>query len=214
MEKKTCSKCKQTMPATTEYFYVQKRGKHGIKSTCKECDKAANRKRRSSPEAREKHRLYAIEWRKNNPERTKEINKACRDRNKERINRERRERYWNDPEFRAKKIEQEKRYKESGGRAASNRKPENMEKARIRSRKRRQDPEKKAHDYKRNQQWRRDNKDYLDKLHAKNRNQLAPSYVAQTLKMSVKDLTPEVLETKRLIIQLKRELKKNNVKIR
>ena len=44
--------------------------------------------------------------------------------------------------------------------------------------------------------------------------ELRPYYVASSMRRSVNDLTPEIIETKRLIIQLKRELKNNNVKIR
>lgn len=43
---------------------------------------------------------------------------------------------------------------------------------------------------------------------------LAPSRIALGLGISVKDLSPEILETKQLIIKLKRELKNNNVKIK
>ena len=102
----------------------------------------------------------------------------------------------------------------SGGRAASNAKPKNREAARQRSKKRRQDPELKAHDYARAAIWRKENKEHLDNLHKNNRKNLVPSYVAQSLRMGVKDLTPEIYETQKLIIKLKRELKSNNVKIK
>ncbi len=41
---------------------------------------------------------------------------------------------------------------------------------------------------------------------------LTDAYIALTLKAKVKEVPKEVIETKRLIIQLKRELKSNNIK--
>jgi hypothetical protein len=43
---------------------------------------------------------------------------------------------------------------------------------------------------------------------------LTDAYIALTLKAKVNEVPKEVIETKRLIIQLKRELKSNNIKIR
>ena len=37
MHFKTCTKCGETLPATTEYFHKDKNGKYGLKSTCKKC---------------------------------------------------------------------------------------------------------------------------------------------------------------------------------
>jgi hypothetical protein len=34
---KTCTKCGQTFPATTEYFYKQKSGKYGLQARCRPC---------------------------------------------------------------------------------------------------------------------------------------------------------------------------------
>lgn len=39
--------------------------------------------------------------------------------------------------------------------------------------------------------------------------EMRPAYVASCMRMSVKDMTPEIYETKKLIIQLRREIKKN-----
>jgi len=44
---------------------------------------------------------------------------------------------------------------------------------------------------------------------------LTDSYIANRLmRKKIKELTPEIIKTKRLTIQLKRELKKNNIKIK
>ena len=37
MHFKTCTKCGETLPATTEYFHKQKLGKYGLYSECKKC---------------------------------------------------------------------------------------------------------------------------------------------------------------------------------
>ena len=93
---KLCRKCNRTLPATTEYFSVNRRIKCGLNSACKECDKARvakhqkenpeivaarqrkyrkencdeinERRRNDNEENREKYREYEITKRKNNPE--------------------------------------------------------------------------------------------------------------------------------------------------
>ena len=55
--------------------------------------------------------------------------------------------------------------------------------------------EKKQHDYKRNAEWRDKNRAELRIKWIKYRTDLKPAYVAQCMRMSVKDLTPEILET-------------------
>lgn len=35
---KICTKCKKELPATTEFFFADRRGKHGFRSICKICD--------------------------------------------------------------------------------------------------------------------------------------------------------------------------------
>ena len=41
MEMKVCSKCGESKPATTDYFYVHKKTKGGLQSYCKDCAKKA-----------------------------------------------------------------------------------------------------------------------------------------------------------------------------
>lgn len=54
------------------------------------------------------------------------------------------------------------------------------------------------------------------RMYAKNeKDRLTDSYVANlVMRCKISDLTPEIIETKRIIIKLKRELKANNIKIR
>ena len=214
MDVKICTSCKEEYPAKLEFFYKQKNGLFGLNSKCKKCEKSNQKQYRSTLDFKEKHRLYMKNWRDKNPEKEKEIRANFYSKNAERLNSVRRDKYNTDPSYKEKKREAEKKYKASGRRKLMNQKPEQMEKARIRSKERRKNEELKKHDYERNKEWRLKNKDHLDNLHKSTREQLKPSYIAQSMRVSVKDLDPEIYETKKIIIKLKRELKSNNIKIR
>ena len=211
---KICVKCGLKLPATTEFWHVQKAGKYGLRSKCKKCSCNEMKDYRKSPEIKEKHRIKMNEWRKKNPEKALDISRKNYKINGKKYNEKKKVKYWTDEEYRLKRIEYDKKYKESGKRYESNSKPENREKAKLRSQLRRIDDTKKEHDYKRNAKWREENKEHLQELWKSNRKELKPAYIAQTMRLKVKDLTPEILSTKQIIIKLKRELKSNNIKIR
>lgn len=211
---KICVKCGVKLPATVDFWHIQKAGKYGLRSKCKKCACNEMKDYRKSPEIKEKHRIKMIEWRKKNPEKALEISRKSYKIHSKKHNEKRKEKYWTDEEYRLKRIEYDKKYKESGKRYESNSKPENREKARLRSQARRKDDIKKEHDYKRKAKWREENKEHLRELWESNRKELKPAYIAQSMRLKVNDLTPEILETKRIIIKLKRELKSNNIKIR
>jgi hypothetical protein len=214
METKVCTKCDKKYDATLEFWHKQKIGKYGLRSICKVCVRNAHKEYRKDPKVKEIRNHYQVEWRALNTEKSREISKRCYDKNSIEINSLKREKYKKDPEYKAKILEIERKYVESGRRHEMNSKPEIREKARVISEKRRLDPEKKEHDNNVKKQWREDNKEYLDELHKNYIKELFPSYVACSMRIKVSDLTPEILETKKIIIQLKRELKNNNVKIR
>lgn len=214
METKICTKCNIENPATLEFWHKQKHGKYGLKSTCKKCELKRNKKYRSTPEAKENHRKWMAKWRAENPKETLRVSRKSYKKNAVKINAIRKEKYRTDPIYKAECFERERKYKESGRRYEVGHTPEQMEKARIRSKKRRLNPVKKAHDYKRNGKWRDDNREYINEMDKKRRKELCPAYIAYCMRVSVKDLTPEIIETKRKIIQIKRELKTNNIKIR
>jgi len=44
METKVCTKCGRKFPATTEYFYSNKKAKYGLHSSCKVCMEEHKRK--------------------------------------------------------------------------------------------------------------------------------------------------------------------------
>jgi len=211
---KICVKCGSKLPATVEFWHIQKAGKYGLRSKCKKCSCDEMKDYRKSPEIKEKHRIKMIEWRKKNPEKTLEISRKNYKIHGEKHNQKKKEKYWTDKEYRLKCIAYDIKYKESGKRLESNSKKENREAARLRSKIRRQNETKKEQDYKRNAKWREENKEHIQELWKSNREELKPAYVAQAMRLKVKDLTPEILQTKQLIIKLKRELKSNNIKIR
>jgi hypothetical protein len=165
-------------------------------------------------EAKDRLRLKAAKWRDENREKVRETNRKCYAKNAERINKEKRERLKTDLNYRQKIIEREKKYRESGRRHEVNSKPDQLEKARQRSFERRNNKEKKLQDIQRKATWRKQNKKLLHDLDKRKRVNLEPSYVAHSMRISVSDLSPEIYETKKLIINLKRELKANNVKIK
>ena len=151
-------------------------------------------------------------WRKENPEKSLEISRKNYRLHGYKQNKKKVEKYHSDEEYRQKCIEGEKRYVASGRRSEMNRKPEQMEKARIRNKKRRSDPKLKERDYKRSSEWRDQNRGLISELGYKTRSELKPCYLAQINGISVKDITPQIIETTRLIISLKRELKKTKRK--
>lgn len=211
---KECTGCRNNLPATNDYFNKMKNGKYGLRSKCKSCVKEYGQEYRKIDYVKKRHSEKMALWRKENPERQKEIEKKCRDKNKERYNKERRIKYKTDDNFRKRVKLYEKKYVESGRRYEINNKPEQRKKARIRSKKRRLNSLKNTQDKITQKKWRTENKDLIKRLGYEKIKNLDPSYVACSLRVSVKDLPKEVYETKKIIIKLKRELKNNNVKIR
>ena len=80
MQYKTCTKCGNELPATTEYFYKHPRGKYGVNSSCKICDREKACKWRLDnkelqkqmcadweAQNKEYRKEYRKEWLKNNP---------------------------------------------------------------------------------------------------------------------------------------------------
>ena len=196
MNVKICTLCNDGFPATTEFFYRDKNGRNGLKSYCKKCNKKfyhssdeykrKNRERQriyaSKVENKIKKKEYSREWSQKNPDKIKESNKRNYKKNGQKYLDKKRWQYQNDPVYKQKRIDCEKRYAESGRRREVSTTPEQILKNRLAS--------------------------------TESTKNLTPSYIAYRLHISVKDLTPEILETKRLIIKLKRELKNNNIKIK
>jgi 5-methylcytosine-specific restriction endonuclease McrA len=91
MHFKTCTKCGETLPATTEYFHKKKSGKYGLSSTCKKCraeygkqyhndnkDKIAEQKKQWYKDNKDKIAEYKKQWYKDNKDKILEQQKQYR----------------------------------------------------------------------------------------------------------------------------------------
>ena len=136
METKICTKCGNEYPATLSFFRKQKRGKYGLNCTCKMCLKVYRKTYASTDKAKKAHAERERKRRIENPERQKQIRDKSYKLHSHEWNEKRKLKYKTDEEFRLKKYEQEKKYKESGRRHEVSTTPEQAEKSRIRRKKR------------------------------------------------------------------------------
>ena len=95
---KRCSKCRNEFPATLEYFYKLKTGKHGLCAQCKSCIDARSKAywlahpgRRRAIQAKyyanhaDEKNQHDAQWRAEHPERAKEIQAQYRQSHPDRI---------------------------------------------------------------------------------------------------------------------------------
>ena len=73
---KTCSKCKQTYPATLEFFYVSKTAKSGLMSWCRQCHSEAAKIWHLKN--REKSNENSLRWAEENREKKKAYDQTYR----------------------------------------------------------------------------------------------------------------------------------------
>jgi len=74
--KKECSACKEKLPATIDYFFSSKMGKHGLRSVCKKCFYNQSMEYKQKPSSR----LQQKEYRKKHHTKNKDANnKKCRE---------------------------------------------------------------------------------------------------------------------------------------
>jgi len=80
--RKQCTKCKQSYPATSEFFYNQKSCADGLHTQCKQCRSEQKKARYRQPEVHEKTLVYAKEYRERpgNKEKRRLSNKQWRER--------------------------------------------------------------------------------------------------------------------------------------
>ena len=175
METKICTLCHIEKNATTENFNKQKKGKYGLNSRCKSCISIEQKQYRKKPENREKHRLYNAEWRLKNPEKAKQIDMNCRIKNSERYNEVRKIKLKTDINYKQRKKLEAAKYKER--RKEINSLPENMEKSRLRSKKRRENLEVRKQEYEKYKKYRDLNKERLNEYDRNKRKDLCDSYV-------------------------------------
>jgi len=187
---KICIKCE--IEKDLSDFSNRKDSPDGKRNDCKLCGSIRQKKNYLNNIIDRKAK--STEYYFNNKKRITEYKKEYSKNNRDKINANRREWYKKNPE-------KSREYYDN-----------NIDSIKVRQKKYRAENKEKIS--KDNKKWRDDNHEYLKDLHQRKRDELQPSYVAQSMRMSVRDLTPEILETKRNIIQLKRELKINHIKIR
>lgn len=88
--------CYRCGASSKEVPFYRDRGRfNGLASSCVECKKAMNRQQKRKP-----------------TEASRRANRAYYHRNKERILKEQKERYWNDPEYRQRKLDNNAKWRE------------------------------------------------------------------------------------------------------
>jgi 5-methylcytosine-specific restriction endonuclease McrA len=73
---RTCTRCKEEYPATSEYFHKQAKGKYGLKSICRDCNNKGFAKYYS--ENTEKMKLLYHLWQINNRDKRRAIRRRER----------------------------------------------------------------------------------------------------------------------------------------
>lgn len=104
IETKTCTKCKETFPATLEYFHAHKRKKYGLSSWCKICQCNYDREYKQANKAKiaenyheyyqknqDKLRKYQREYRIENPDKKRDYDRAYAQMNQDKIRQYKRE---------------------------------------------------------------------------------------------------------------------------
>lgn len=210
IKRKVCTKCMDNLPVMC--YARQNAGKYGFHSICKECSKIDRKKNSALDHVKERNKLNQRQYRINNPEKVLETSRKAYKKHKEKYNLYRRNKYKNDPEHKKRIIERETRYKESGGRARSNKKPANMEKARERNKVRRNNPELHARDSIRMKEWNKNNRPKLTLLTRAYSDNLTDLYIRNMLRsqgFKLEDMNQKLIEFKRNTIKLKRMIHKN-----
>jgi hypothetical protein len=87
---KSCTTCNTEHPATTEFFYADPKSRFGVSSKCKTCrnrqikeTRIQNDSEQRREEGLEGARKQAREWRRNNPEKIKELDRKYKEENPE-----------------------------------------------------------------------------------------------------------------------------------
>jgi hypothetical protein len=201
---KQCTNCKKDKELS--FFDKSKAGKYGFTSNCKECIKEKNKAYRRTPEYKIKHAANERIRRALNPEKIKETNYKSWFKNKDKYNEKRVHLYATDIEFREKKQNQDKNYRQSGKRLLNLSKPENREKARISTKKYRDNNP----DYSKesNKKYRLKNHLSIIQKERIERETLHENYVKKVIRKRfnypIKEIPKEILESCILTIKLKR----------
>lgn len=208
METKICNKCKLEFPAIVEYFKTQKGGKYGVSAACKKCLKLERDILYSSPEYKEKHKLYAREWRAKNPEKVKEINRKSYLKHGKSYNAARKEKYNSDPEYRNYCRQWDKNRKRNKEHFTTEQWKEELKKRRRYAYNLSQETKNKIKEY--NHNYRLENHEYFLNRDRIRREELHDSFVSFILhrqtNISILEILkfPELITVKRNQLKLKR----------
>ena len=202
---KICSSCKRKR--SLKFYY--KRGK-SVRSKCKDCEKAHRKIYEATPEFKKRHREKMAKWRKKHPIKAKRTAAKSRNKNKDRYNRTRRERYWSDPVYREEKHKLDREYLASGRRHFVRRRRQKAKAEELRRKVREwriKNPEKLKAFYKR---YRANVQNPREK---EQRRILADQYIIKIIKRQLdykihtKDIPKELIKLERLRLLTKRKLK-------
>ena len=107
---KTCTKCGETLPATTEYFYKHNSCKYGLRSVCKKCIAERGKQYRENNKEKElkRHKQYyennkekiaerSKQHYKDNKDKIAERSKQYRENNKDKIKKQQKQ-YYSTPQ--------------------------------------------------------------------------------------------------------------------
>ena len=201
LTEKACTKCSKVLPLDSVHFNKQKGGFAGFNAQCKACIASYNKKQRSTAEYKVAAAKRQAKWRKNNPEKEKNIMKKCRDKYATRNNAARNWKYHNDPVFRAKKDTYDKARIKSG----VNNKAAFTEEAW-------------AEHLAKRRKYCHDNPDVVHKYVDNNREELADPYVKNVIARNMErqvgmkpthnEIPQDLVELKRKQLKLYRDVKK------
>ena len=204
-EYKDCVTCKNTYPKTVEYFFAKKikqynsKGKlktyNSFRSDCKKCKVKKEEKKRIEKRCKEMN-CNVFEYRDN----------------------------WKRQYSKTRTIDLEAKNNLTKGQYNHYKRLKKMDKTldlkaylkNVEGNKNQRNERLRNEALSRQKYFTKEDKRLALRMYAKNESdRLTNAYVANTImRCKISDLSPEIIETKRNIIKLKRELKKNNIKIR
>lgn len=203
---KTCKKCNVQKPEI-EFDLLRKHLPYR-RTICKMCAKKERQEYYATDEYKKRHREQMAKWRKNNPDKEKAIHDRNRQKDKHIHYARRKEKYWNDEEYRNKVKQRELKYKASGRRSEMHRRrqKEKAEELRLKSKEYKINNPEKVKEY-----VKKYRKNVWNPLEQKQRDQLDRQYVIAVIKkqmnykIKTSEIPEELIELKTNLLKLKRQ---------
>lgn len=179
---------------------------------CKSCVSIRMKLYRSTDEYKKMHREKQKKWRYENREKYLEISRNNYKKNGKRFNAAKRDKYKNDPEYKAKKQLRDKQYNDSGRNKELYATTDRREKSIKRSKIRREDPDFRKHDNDRNRKWSKLHRVELVVKAKEKRKSLPDYYIKSQIRkldksIKVEDISTELVELKRQQLKLFRAVR-------